>query len=526
MAAWNLTRRGVNVTMLDAGRKFSRSEFWTHVKPWEWQQRLDAGQKPPQIVLDPAEQPYITPLGQNFSLTRVWGRGGKTNIWGRVSLRYSDLDFEGPLRDGWEIPWPIRYKDIEPYYDQVDQLIGVCGGDDDQDSLPGSKYFLPPPPLRCGEHIIKKAAGSLGIGIVPIRRAVLTRNHNGHTKCHYCGACGSGCDVGAFFNSSDYLLEPALKTGRLNIINNAVAARVLVDDRGLANGVQYFDRYTKEEHRIFGKRVIVAASCVDSTRILLNSSSDKFPNGLGNSSDVVGRYLSEQIRFTMRGFAPELMGGKVYNDDGIGGAHMYMPRFNHRDGRKRDYLRGFGCQFWYTGAQTDLSYAKSIPGFGLEFKKAVKQRYPAILSLHPFGEALPKAENRITVKGSPLDRYGVPISRIAYDVGENERRMSQDMYNTMLEVLHAAKAEIIPFERGHLEPNGSAIHEHGTCRMGTDPKRSALNGFCQMHDVKNVFVVDGSAFTTASEKNPTLTILALAWRATDYMAAEMRRGNV
>jgi choline dehydrogenase-like flavoprotein len=526
MAAWNLTRQGVNVTMLDAGRKFNRSEFWTHVKPWEWQQRLDAGQKPPQIVLDPVEQPYITPLGQDFELTRVWGRGGKTNIWGRVSLRYSDLDFTGPLRDGWEIPWPIRYKDIEPYYDKVDQLIGVCGGDDDQDSLPGSKYFLPPPPLRCGEHIIKRAASSVGIGVVPIRRAVLTQNHNGHTKCHYCGACGSGCDVGAFFNSSDYLIEPALKTGRLNIINNAVVARVLVDERGLANGVQYFDRQTKEEHRIFGRRVVVAASCVDSTRILLNSSSPRFPNGLGNSSDVVGRYLSEQIRVTMHGFAPELKGGKVYNDDGIGGAHIYMPRFNHRDGRKRDYIRGFGCQFWYTGAQTDLSYAKSIPGFGLNFKKAVKDRYPAVLALHPFGEAIPKAENRITVKGSPLDRYGVPVSRIAYSVGENERRMSQEMYDTTLEILHAAKAEIIPFDRNRLEPNGSAIHEHGTCRMGEDPKRSALNGFCQMHDVKNVFVVDGSAFTTASEKNPTLTILALAWRATDHMAGEMRRGNV
>jgi choline dehydrogenase-like flavoprotein len=526
MAAWNLTRQGVNVTMLDAGSKFSRSEFWTHVKPWEWQQRLDAGQKPPQIVLDPVEQPYVTPLGQNFSLTRVWGRGGKTNIWGRVSLRYSDLDFAGPERDGWEIPWPIRYKDIEPYYDRVDQLIGVCGGDDDQDSLPGSRYFLPPPPFRCGEHIIKKAANSVGIGVVPIRRAVLTQGHNGHTKCHYCGACGAGCDVGAFFNSSDYLIEPALKTGRLTVVNNAVVARVLVDDNGLASGVQYFDRYTKEEHRILGKRVVVAASCVDSTRILLNSTSQRFPNGLGNSSDVIGRYLSEQIRFTVRGLATELMGGKVYNDDGIGGEHIYMPRFNHRDGRKRDYIRGFGCQFWYTGAQTDLSWAKDVPGFGLEFKKAVKQRYPAVLTLHPFGETLGRPENRITVKGSPLDQYGVPISRIAYATGENERRMSRDMYDTVLEILHAAKAEIVPFEPGHLDPNGGAIHEHSTCRMGIDPKRSALNGFCQMHDVKNVFVVDGSAFTSASEKNPTLTILALAWRATDYLAGEIRRGNV
>jgi choline dehydrogenase-like flavoprotein len=216
----------------------------------------------------------------------------------------------------------------------------------------------------------------------------------------------------------------------------------------------------------------------------------------------------------------------VRNDDGIGGAHMYLPRFNHRDGRKRDYVRGFGCQFWYTGAQTDLSWAKSVPGFGVEFKKAVKERYPAVLALHPFGETIPKAENRITVKGSPLDQYGVPISRISYTTGENERRMAKDMYDTILEILHAAKAEIVPFEYGGLEPNGSAIHEHGTCRMGEDRKRSALNGFCQMHDVKNVFVVDGSAFTTASEKNPTLTILALAWRSTDYMANEMKRGNI
>ncbi len=197
-----------------------------------------------------------------------------------------------------------------------------------------------------------------------------------------------------------------------------------------------------------------------------------------------------------------------------------------RDGRKRDYIRGFGCQFWYTGAQTDLSWAKTVPGFGADFKKSVKNRYPAILALHPFGESIPKPENRITVKGSPVDSYGVPIARIAYTTGENERRMAKEMYDTTLEILHAAKAEILPYDLDRMEPNGSAIHEHGTCRMGTDPKRSALNGFCQMHDVKNVFVVDGSAFTTASEKNPTLTILALAWRATDHMAEEMQRGNI
>jgi choline dehydrogenase-like flavoprotein len=526
MAAWNLTRKGVSVLVLDAGAKFDRSKFWSHVKPWEWRDRIEQGKQPPQFFLSTKEQPYVTDPKDPFTLIRVWGRGGKTNVWGRVSLRYSDVDFAGPERDGWEIPWPIRYKDVAPYYDKVDQLIGVCGGDDDQDSLPGSRYHLPAPAPRCGERLLQKAAKRIGISIVAGRRAVLTRKHNGRAPCHYCGACGRGCDVSAFFNASDYLLEPAFKTGRLQVVDNAVVARVLVDDNGLANGVQYFDRYTREEHRVYAKRVIVAASCVDSTRILLNSKSDKYPNGIGNSSDVIGRYLTEQVRFHMQGFAPELIGSRVQNDDGIGGEHIYMPRFNHRDGRKRDYLRGFGCQFWFTGAHPGPSWAKQIPGFGADFKRAVKQRFPALLSLHPYGEVLPRAGNRITVEGTPLDQYGVPQAKITYSLASNERKMVDDMYDACEAILRQAKAEMLPYKRGATDELGSAIHEHGTCRMGADPKRSALNGFCQSHEVKNLFIVDGASFTTASEKNPTLTILALAWRASDYMAEEMRAGRV
>jgi choline dehydrogenase-like flavoprotein len=525
MAAWNLSRKGVNVLVLDAGEKFQRSKFWTHVKPWEAHYRLGRGERPPHFQLDVKEQPYTWRNGDPFDLVRVWGRGGKTNIWGRVSLRYSDLEFAGAERDGWEIPWPIRYKDIAPYYDNVEQLIGVCGGTDDQDSLPGSKYMLPAPAPRCGERLLQKAAKGIGVSIVSGRRAVLTKPHNGHAKCHYCGSCGKGCDVGAFFNSSDYLMEPALATGRVKVIDNAVAARVL-DGAGKANGVQYFDRNTKDEHRVRARVVVVAASCIDSTRILLNSKSSAYPNGIGNSSDVIGRYLSEQIRFHMYGFLPELMGSPTQNDDGIGGEHIYMPRFNHRDGRKREYLRGFGMQFWGCGAQDNANFAKQLPGFGLDLKQAIKKRYPALVALHPYGEVLPQASNRVTVEGTPLDRYGVPIAKIEYRIGDNEHKMAREMYDTAESILRSAKAEIVPFERGHLDVAGSAIHEHGTCRMGADPKRSALNGFCQMHDVKNVWVTDGAAFTTASEKNPTLTILALAWRATDYLADELRAGRV
>lgn len=526
MAAWNLTRQGVNVLLLDAGERFDRSKFWTHVKPWQAVARHDKGQKTPQFYLNTEEQPYLTPEDKPFELIRVWGRGGKTNVWGRVALRYSDVDFEGPARDGWEIPWPIRYKDISPYYDKVDQFIGVCGGLDDQDSLPGSKYMLPPPAPRCGERLLQKAGQKIGVSIVAGRRAVLTKPHNGHAQCHYCGACGSGCDVGAFFNASDYLVDPAMKTGKLEVIDNAVVARILVDDQGKASGVQYFDRKTKAERNIRARVVVLGASCVDSTRILLNSTSQRYPNGIGNTNDVVGRYLCEQIRFHVYGFMPELMGGEVNDDSGIGGEHIYMPRFNHRDGKKRDYIRGFGMQFWGCGSQQSAAYAKSLPGFGADFKRSVKQRYPALVALHPYGETLGRPENRITVDKANLDRYGVPLLKIEYQIGDNEHRMAQEMYDTADQILRSAKAEILPYERGWLDKAGSAIHEHGTCRMGDDPKRAALNAFNQMHEVKNLLVVDGSSFTTASEKNPTLTILALAWRATDHLAEQMKSGSV
>ena len=526
MAAWNLTKLGVNVTVLDAGQKFDRTKFWSHVKPWEWRDRLERGLRPPQMVLDPKEQPYETPAGQTFDLTRVWGRGGKTNIWGRVSLRYSDVDFEGPAKDGWEIPWPVRYADVSPYYDKVEQLIGVCGGTDDQDSLPGSKYMLPAASPRCGERLMQKAAKGIGISIVSGRRAVLTKEHNGRAPCHYCGACGKGCDVAAFFNSSDYLLEPALKSGKLNVVDNAVVARVLVDEKGKASGVQYFDRNTKLEHTIQAKVVVMAASCIDSTRILLNSKSARYPNGIANSNDVIGRYLTEQTRFHMYGFLPELRGAKTQNDDGIGGEHIYMPRFNHRDGKKRDYLRGFGSQFWGSGAVAEASFAKSLPGFGADFKEGVKNRYPALVALHPYGEVLPRRDNRVTVEGTPKDRYGMPIARIEFKLSDNERKMVEEMYDTAESILHAAKAEILPYKRGELALAGSAIHEHGTVRMGDDPKRSAVNSFGQAHEVKNLYVLDGAIFPTATEKNPTLTILALAWRGSDQLAEEFRKGNL
>jgi choline dehydrogenase-like flavoprotein len=528
MAAYNLAKKGVQVLMLDAGDTFDRSKYWTHVLPFEGDLRLRRGDGPPPFQLDTKEQPYLTPEGRPFSLVRVWGRGGKTNIWGRVSLRMSDLNFTEAERDGWGIPWPIRYKDIAPYYDRVEELIGVFGGDDDSEILPGSKHLLPAPKRRCVEVYFGKAFEKLRIPLVSMRRANLTRPHRGFPACHYCGACGEGCDTASFFCSADHLVPDALATGNLEIRSNAVAARILVDDRGLASGVQYFDRHTGAEWEARARVVVVGASAMDSTRILLNSRSARYPNGLGNGSDQLGRNFCEQIMAHVRGYLPALYGRGYNNDDGADGGHIYMPRFNHLPGqRRKDYLRGFGMQFWGSGCQTTaVEAARHLPGFGAAFKAEVKKRYPALLSLHPFGEVLPRPENRVTVDETRTDRYGVPLMKVDVTFGENERKMRAHMYETCEEILTTLGAEIAPIDREANDVPGSAIHEHGTCRMGTDPKTSVLNSFNQMHEVRNVFVVDGSAFPSSSEKNPTLTILALSWRATDYLAEEMRKGNL
>ena len=526
MAAWNLTRKGAKVLMLEAGERFERADFWSHVKPWEERERRRRGERSPGFETLPLrESPYETLAGHHFLLRRVWGVGGKTNIWGRVSLRYGDLNFNEPAVDGWEIPWPVSYSDIAPYYDNVEKLIGVCGGTDDSKFLPGSRHHLAPPNLRCGEVLLRKAAEKVGHTVVNGRRAVLTEEHRGRAKCHYCGACGKGCDIGAFFNSRDYLLEDAFATGNLELQENAIVSHVLTDEDGAASGVRYFERLTGEERAVAAKRVVVAASAVDSTRILLNSKSSAHPNGIGNGSDVIGRYLCEQFRFHVYAFAPQLYGRPATNDDGISGGHIYIPRFESPE-EKRDYLRGFGIQLWGIGCGPNAQFAKRMAGFGLDFKRDVRKSYPALVQMHPYGEVLPYRHNRIAVDGTPPDRFGVPTIRIEYKLGENERKMVPRMYDVVEEILHAMRAEPLPYQRGDLDELGAAIHEHGTCRMGEDPKRSALNDFMQMHEVPNVFVVDGSAFPTPTEKNPTLSILAFAWRATDYMAEQMRLGNI
>ena len=303
---------------------------------------------------------------------------------------------------------------------------------------------------------------------------------------------------------------------------------MLVDDKGLAKGVQYFDRVSGAERQVLGKVVIVGASTVDSTRILLNSTSDKHPNGLGNGSDVIGRYLCEQIRFHARGILPELAGTKTRNDRGIGGEHVYMPRFNHRPGRKRDYLRGFGAQFWNTGASAGGAHGGSelIPGLRRVAEEGDQTPASGVVRDPPVrrGPALRAQPRHRRSEAQGQIRRAAPGDRLPHRRQRAEDGRAHERHRRRDRQGGGGRAD--RYKRGDLDRNGSAIHEHGTCRMGTDPKRSALNGFNQMHEVKNVFVVDGSAFPNATEKNPTLTILALSWRATDYLGEQIKRGDL
>ena len=524
MAAWNLTRQGVDVVLLDAGDKFDRSKYWTHATPWETQARLARGDKPETFFLDTKEQPYFTPNDRPFALTRVWGHGGKTNVWGRVSLRYSDIDLKAADRDGWEISWPISYKDIAPYYDQVEQLIGVNGGTDDSDVLPGSKYLQPPPAPRCGERLLQKAMGKLNIPVVAGRRANMTRSTNGFPACHYCGNCGNGCDTASFFCSADHLLPFALKTGKLELRSNAVAARILTDENGRATGVQYFDRRTGSEQQVRGKVIVLGASCVDSTRILLNSKSRAYPDGVGNSSGLLGCYLSEHIMgISGSGFIPVRIGTESTLDDGRP-VSPYIARFRNVTDRHPDFIRGYHFQ----GGGGCFEYpdmAHDLPGYGKAFKSNVRKYYPAMVSFGGFGEVLPRRENRVTINPRVKDAWGIPVLNFDYRFSDNELKMTKDMADSIEEMLHAAGAEDIKIGRT-THPPGYSIHEIGTARMGNDPKTSVTDSSCRLHDVKNIYLADAGPFVSGGTQNTTWTILAMAWRTMDFLKERMRTGDV
>ncbi|MGH9838240.1 MAG: GMC family oxidoreductase [Blastocatellia bacterium] len=546
MAAKELTERGLEVLVLEAGpkldpakdfsmNKFAYESMYRGFGPPGWKQKGQwmedtAGEFSRNFYVSDTEHPYTTEPGKPFLWVRARVVGGKTLHWGRLSWRLSDLDFKAATHDGFDTDWPIEYKEIEQYYDKAEEWIGVSGNRDGLWWLPDGN-FLPPMGLNCGEQLLKKGAGSLGINLIQPRVAMLSAVKPQHAKygraqCHYCGSCGNGCSVGAMFNSLASTLPAAEATGRMTLRTNSIVRHIIVDtNTGKAKGVAVVDRLTRQEMEFSGKAIIVAGSTLESTRLLLNSKSRQHPNGLGNSSGVLGHYLVDHFGGTgATGVLPMFAGRDTVNEDGKSSG-IFIPRFRNLDAKTKHpkFLRGYG----YEGGSAIGSYpgvAHRIEGFGSEFKKQVRRWYVAPVGLTTRAHMLSRFENFVEIDpDGVVDAWGVPVLKVHIKHSDNEREMGKDAAETAAEILSKTGATEISVSRNLTVP-GRIIHELGTARMGNDPKKSVLNRFNQTHDVKNVFVTDGAAFAGAANQNPTLTILALTIRASEYLVDEMKRG--
>src|SRR6266480_3296098 len=513
VAAKVLTEGGLNCAMLEAGPDVHpEKDFKMFMWPYDLSHRGagvggHASQDFSEFLAPNGAwhiqgEPYTSAPGNDFQWFRSRIVGGRTNHWGRIALRFAPIDFKSKTRDGLGDDWPISYDDLSPYYDKVESYIGVFGTKENVSSAPDG-VFLPPPKPRCTELLVKKACDKLNIICIPSRLAILTKSINGRLPCHYCGQCGRGCVTGSNFSSSQVLIPPAMKTGKLTLITGAMAREILVDKDGKANAVSYIDKATRSEKRIIARAIVVAASACESARLLLNSKSTVFPAGLANSSGAVGKYMDiPWLKFARK------------ND---------FPRGYHIEfGGGRD-LPGFGM---FNGMNREQE------GYGLTLKQRARKEYGCHIGFAGRGEMIPNPDTYCEIDPEVVDEWGIPVLRFHFKWSDYELLQAKDMQETFKAIVETMGGEYkthtsirgdLPFG---IEPGGKIIHEVGTARMGADPKTSVLNGFCQAHDVKNLFVTDGAPLVTNPDKNPTLTIMALAWRASEYLLEEAKKGNL
>lgn len=565
MAAYVLTQRGMKVLLLEAGKKIDTTEE-LHSTTWPYEHPRRGAipptsvalshneytiRKPPyangvkanhvysyvqewggadyskNIVVDEKDHPYT---GTNYAWVRARCLGGKTNIWGRLALRMSEIDFKAASRDGYGEDWPIGYKDIDPYYDKVDLLLGISGVKENLPHLPDS-LFQRPFKLNEPEVHLRKTLQRMGRTATPYRAGVTTEglkhNKKYRTQCLGRGACGrhvGGCDIHAAFDSPTGLIFPAFDTGNLAIRTDATVHEIIIDKKtGRASGVGFIDSVTQKSYEAKAKVVVLAASTLESTRLMLLSKSDIYPNGIGNSSGHLGHNFCEHVMGPgVTGIYKKKIGGQRTLDDGRPGG-FYVPRFRNLND-KQDFIRGYG----FEGGSGITMYpgdAIGRQGYGTKYKKEVRDYAGAYVHMGGFGEVLPRYESSVELDAKLKDRWGIPVLRFNFKFGDNEKKMCKDMADTAQEMFEAAGIEIVNVNRNILV-EGWSIHELGTARMGSDAKTSVLNQFQQSHDVKNLFVVDGSSHVSASCQNPTWTIMALAWRSCDYLADQFKRGDL
>ncbi|MGH1434221.1 MAG: GMC family oxidoreductase [Lewinella sp.] len=551
MATKMLSEAGLKVALVEAGPYFDPKDPTTMTQmKWPWESpRRGASTNRAFGDYDMSwgdweveGEPYTQQEGTDFMWWRSRMLGGRTNHWGRISLRFGPDDFQRKDIDGLGDNWPITYEEIKPYYDRLDKMVGVFGSKENRRNDPDG-FFLPAPKPRLHELYYIKGARKAGVDVIPARLSILTKKlNNDRGVCFYCRQCNRSCKVYADFSSSSVFIIPALNgTGQVDLYVNSMVRSVTTDAEGKATGVSYINKIDRKEYKLKGRSVVLGASACSSARILLNSKSPQHPNGLGNSSDVVGRYLHDSTGGGRTGFIPALMDRKTdYNEDGVGGMHVYSPWW--LDNKKLDFPRGYHIEIWgglgmpaygfgFDATAFNEYIGLEVGGYGDKLRDDVKRFYGAAIGFGGRGESIARKENRCELDPTVVDQFGIPVLKFDYQWSDYERYQARHMQDTFEELIHAMGGHPVgdkPTKEqdwGLLKP-GQIIHEVGTTRMGNDPKTSVTNKYCQLHDADNVFVVDAGPFVSQADKNCTWTIMALAMRTSEYIVEQYKKRNI
>jgi choline dehydrogenase-like flavoprotein len=538
-----LTDLGLSVALLEAGPMLNPArDFKEHVLPYQVDHRgagahaeLYFGRQQwgyfsaPNGYWEIPNEPYTVAEGSQFKWFRSRIVGGRTNHYGRISLRFSDYDFQP--EDGLGDPWPVTYEEMSPWYDKAEGFIGVTGTKEGLRTAPDGN-FLPPIAPRVHELLIQKACQRLNIPCIPSRMAMLTKPLNGRAACHYCGQCGRGCHTASAFSSSQAMVFPAMKTGKLSMFTGAMARELVTDDSGKVTAVSYVDKATRSERQLRCRAVVVAASACESARLLLNSKSQRFPNGIANTSGVVGQNLTDSVGYSMSGYVPALAGMPRHNSDGIGGMHVYVPWWLYGD-KNKDFPRGYHIEIGGGFGMPELgAFSGQVArheGYGKPLKDKIREEYGAFVHFAGRGEMIPNRQSYCEIDPQRTDAWGIPVLRFHFGWSDAELNQVRHMENTFTSIIQTMGGQPLGRRqdpRDAISVGGFIIHEAGTVRMGKDPKTSVLNQYSQAHEVKNLFVCDAAPFVSQPDKNVTLSIVAFAWRASEYLAEEMRKGNV
>lgn len=544
MAAWVLTTRGLKVLMLEAGRDYDpyketpmfaayrdaplRGASTVEKNFGYYNATVDGGWQVPN-------EPYTSAPGSDFMWWRTRMLGGRSNHWARNSFRMGPYDFKPHTRDGLGVDWPVEYSDIAPWYDKTEAIVGVNGRNDGLENHPDSSpgVLHDPPAPRIGELFIKAGAEEMGMPCVPARRAVLTRPIGNRSACFNATDCGRGCSIGAAFQSTTSFIPMARATGNLTIVTNAMVYELRLNKDGKADGVNYIDKKTGKPVEVSGRSVVLAASAGETARILLNTKSASFPDGAANSSGQVGRNLLDTVGAGMGAQFPLLENRPSYNEDGTMGLHMYIPFWLYKEqaAGKLNFPRGYHYELGATGrGEPDMGMghlANIAGGYGTKLKEDVRRYYGSSLHFTCRGEMIPNSNSYCEIDPDGKDIWGIPTLRFHFKWSENELKLVAHFQKTTKALIERLGGKLQ--WGGDLTPEqaiskgGQIIHEVGTTRMGASADSSVTNQYGQTWDIDNLFITDGGVFASKAHKNPTLTIMALAWRSSEHLAEQLGR---